>query len=57
MEQRKNRKAEPHYYSDKLKQKLAKIRFASTTIVELHQVMARLQSFLLRSGASVAIPR
>ena len=29
-----NRKAEPHYYSDKLKQKLAKIRFASTTVVE-----------------------
>lgn len=34
MEQERNRKAEPHYYSGRLKHKLAKIRFASATVVE-----------------------
>ncbi|MDD2503383.1 MAG: LuxR C-terminal-related transcriptional regulator [Clostridia bacterium] len=34
MEQWKNRKAEPHYYSDRLKHKFAKIRFAPATVVE-----------------------
>ena len=34
MEQRKSGRSEPHYYSDRLKNKLDKLRFAPATIVE-----------------------
>ena len=34
MEQRKSGRAEPHYYSDRLKRKLDKLRFAPATVVE-----------------------
>lgn len=34
MEQRKNGKVEPHYYSERLKRKLDKLRFAPATVVE-----------------------